>query len=105
MLHRDRHHDNRELRTLTLMDSYGVCQCQLIKFRLLIFHRFAIECHCQSLLIDVYTAYKADIAIKHALVVIIADLHHLVTLTVDVARTAETRAYWIQSLLEQYVEV
>lgn len=43
MVHCNRHDHYWELRALALVDSDGVCECDLIKFTHIIFYRFVVK--------------------------------------------------------------
>ena len=85
VLHRYRHYHHRELRALALVDCYGIGQCQLVQLRDVVFNKAAVESHCQRSLIGVNRCDIADVAVEHVLVVVVADLHHLVALSISVA--------------------
>ena len=89
VLHRHGHDHHRELRALALVDGYGVCESQFVKFRHVIFNDSSVIYNGKGALRRIDGTDKSDVAVKHVLVVVVAYLHNLVTLTECVAATSQ----------------
>ena len=89
VFHRHGHDHNRKFRALALVDCDCVCQHNLVKFCYVVFYKAAVECNGQSPLVGIGGSDIADVAVEYVLVIVIANLHHLVALTESVAATSQ----------------
>ena len=64
------------------MDGSGIGQCQLVKFGVLVLDAVTVERYRQRPFLHVNMLHRADIAIEHILVVVIAYLHDAVAPTI-----------------------
>ena len=87
------------------MDGGGVGQRQLVEFRVLVLDAVAIERDSQRPLLRVNMLHRADVAIEHVLVVVVAYLHHAIAPTVLESATRKAVANGVDSLLKGDVQV
>src|SRR5215472_18660990 len=78
VLRRDRDHDSRVFRALTLMDRRGVSRHQRVQFAKAIGNRTTIKCNGKFPAVRLDPRHVADIAVVDLLIVVVLDLHNLV---------------------------
>lgn len=103
--HAHRHDYHRELRALALVNGDGIGERQFIELRHVVFNRVAVEDHGQCSVGGIDSGDIADVAVEYVLVVIVANLHHLVALAIDVPGTTQTWAVGIESGLKYGIEI
>lgn len=89
VFHRNGHYHNGELGTLALVDGYCIGERQLVEFGYVVFHKATVERDGERPLVSIDGGYIADVAVEHTLVIVVADLHHLVALTEGIAATSQ----------------
>ena len=105
MVHEDRDHHDGVLRSLSLVYGGGVSQDQFVKLRHIIGHEPVVEVHGQLPFFQVHGFHDADVPIEDFFVVIVPDLHDLVTDAEDVSAALQSRFPGIQCLLQDLVQV
>ena len=105
MGHQQGHDHDGIFRALRLMDGGGVGQRQLVEFRVLVLDAVAIERDSQRPLLRVNILHRADVAVEHVLVVVVAYLHHAIAPTVLESATRKAVANGIDSLLKGDIQV
>ena len=87
------------------MNRRRIGKDKLIELRNIIFHVSSVKVHREAPVLHIDRADDADIPVENLLVVIIADLHHLIAEAIHNPSSFQTDASRIESLLQNEIQI
>lgn len=89
---------------LTLVNSRGIGETELIEFRRLVFHSLPVEADGQCTVLHVDSGDESDVAVEHLFGVVVLELQHAVAFAEHESSTGEAVAGGVDTLLDGHVQ-